>query len=474
MGLELPQARQARRCVPTLPLGSRELAAKAGSLACCAALLLLLWLLAGCGAGSTPAPVSATGLAPDPAATTVSQAHGSGKANGKDTSVSLFLVPQEIKLAPLPLRAGFPFTITIPIHNNDPAPAVDVPLMVYLSSKQEQLGYSPFFRIITATVPATGTITVQVPVAQNLDGGEYQLWVQVNRLSAPIARQAGLLPQPEANLDDNSALLDVVVAPFDAYLSDLCAGRVDVAIEFAEIWIESDLRRLHVRVHNLGNQAVYNLAVVVTGHEEDLSAQVSGVAYTPALPPCGGTGETVVQLDRPLDPGELFDVAVNPQNWPDTLVEDSFANNHVLSVTLLLDSEAVGQAPLLFVEDEDGAIVSGGSPPPPSSAAVTDYDFSITPADVEIVRSGIILVKVYNLGTRDVANVPVRIEGKAGRRVTDVIPLIKGNGLGVAAIQLGWVWYPKAELTLTVNPEGVKGAYPESDRSNNVVTFTLP
>jgi len=383
-------------------------------------------------------------------------------------------VPKEIKLAPLPLRAGFPFTVTIPIHNNRPAPAVAVPLMVYLSARQEQIGFTPFFQVLTVTVPATGTQVVQVPVVHNLAGGEYGLWVQVNRLSAPVARQAGVLVQPEANIDDNAALVDLVVAPFDAYLSDLCPGRVDVAIDLAEIWLEPDLRRLHVRVHNLGNQAVYNLAVIVTGRQEDFSTQAAGVAYTPALAPCGGAGEVVVALNRPLEAGERFGVAVNPQDWPDTLPEDSFDNNQILSVTLSLDSEAAGGVPLLFAEDQDGNLVLGGSPPSSSSPAVADYDFAIGPADVEIVRSGIILVKVYNLGTRDVANVPVRIEGKAGRKITDVIPLVKGNGLGVAAIQLGWVWYPKAELTLTVNPEGAKGAYPESDRSNNVVVFTLP
>jgi len=110
----------------------------------------------------------------------------------------------------------------------------------------------------------------------------------------------------------------------------------------------------------------------------------------------------------------------------------------------------------------------------PGGGAVTDYDFAISPVDVEIVRPGIILVKVYNLGTRDAANVPIRIEGKAGRKVTDFIPAIEGNGLGVAAIQLGWVWSPKATLTLTINPEGAKGAYPETNRDNNTVTFTLP
>ncbi len=474
MGLGLRNTRRANRQAPTPPSARRRCAAQARAVACCTTLLLLLWVLAGCGATSTPAPASATGLVPEPAAPPVSQAPASSGASGKGAVVSLSLASKEIDLEPLPLRAGFPFTITIPIHNNNPVPAVGVPVMIYLSAKQEQIGFGSFFQVLTATVPATQTLAVQVPVAYNLAGGEYQLWVQVNRLSAPIAQQTGLLTQPEANIDDNAALLDIVVAPFDAYVSDLCAGRVDVALEFAEIWIESDLRRLHLRVHNLGNQAVYNLAVVATGRREDLSEQVSGVAYTPAIPPCGGTGEAVVDLNRPLEAGELLDVAVNPEEWPDKLAEDSFNNNYVRSVTLSSDSLAAGQNPLLLCVDEQGTVVPGGSPPLSSAAGATDYDFAISPVDVEIVRSGIILVKVYNLGTRDAANVPVRIEGKAGRKVTDVIPLVKGNGLGVAAIQLGWVWYPKAELTLTVNPEGAKGAYPETDRDNNVVTFTLP
>jgi len=112
--------------------------------------------------------------------------------------------------------------------------------------------------------------------------------------------------------------------------------------------------------------------------------------------------------------------------------------------------------------------------PGTASDGGTDYDFVVSPVDVEIVRSGVILIKVYNLGTRDVANVPIRIEGKAGRKVIDVIPLIEGDGLGVAAIQLGWLWSPKATLTLIINPEGAKGAYPETNRGNNTVTITLP
>ncbi|MBN1135741.1 MAG: hypothetical protein JXM73_04105 [Anaerolineae bacterium] len=432
----------------------------------CAALLLLLWVLAGCDAALTPGPASGDdgalesavtpGLQASPAVYNTALDDGSVTGStGKGEPISLTLAPKGIKLEPQPLRAGFPFTITVPIHNNNPAPAIGVPVMIYLSAKQEQIGFGPFFQVVTVTVPATQTLAVEVPVAGNLAGGEYRLWVQVNRLSAPVAQQAGAPTLPETGIDDNAALLDVVVEPFDAYVSDLCPGRMDVAVGFAEMWIESDLQHIHMWVHNLGNQAVYNLPVLVLGE------QVVGVAYTPAIPPCGGTAEVVVGLDRPLEAGDSVDVAVNPKDWPDGLAEDSFDNNYVRSVTIspggvLSESGETAVQP--------GILHGGGS----------DYDFAVSPADVEIVRPGIVLVKVYNLGTRDVANVPIWIEGKAGRKVIDVVPLIKGNGLGVAAIQLGWVWYPKATLTLTVNPEGAKGAYPETDRDNNVVIFALP
>jgi len=440
---------------------SHQVARQGRGLICCIALSLLLWVVAGCGATlteSAPGTDEALGsvVTPEP------QAPGLGGTEGQGMPVSLALKPKEIKLEPLPLRAGFPFTISIPIHNNEPAPAVGVPVMIYLSAKQEQIGFSAFFRVLAVTVPATQTMAVKVPVVQNMTGGEYRLWVQVNRLSMPVAQQAGVAALPEIDIEDNSALVDLVVAPFDAYVSDLCPGRTDVALEFAEMWLEPDLRRIHVRVHNLGNQAVYNLPVVVTGR------QVAGMAYTPAIPPCGGTAEAAVELDRPLEAGEPVDVAVNPADWPDRLAEDGFDNNYVRSVTISAGS-AADQGPFLLSEDGERAVMPGTA-----SDGGTDYDFAVSPVDVEIVRSGVILIKVYNLGTRDVANVPIRIEGKAGRKVIDVIPLIEGDGLGVAAIQLGWLWSPKATLTLIINPEGAKGAYPETNRGNNTVTITLP
>jgi hypothetical protein len=44
----------------------------------------------------------------------------------------------------------------------------------------------------------------------------------------------------------------------------------------------------------------------------------------------------------------------------------------------------------------------------------------------------------------------------------------------VAAIRVGTLWTRGGALTFTVNLPGAKGAYPESNRSNNVATFTLP
>ena len=101
-------------------------------------------------------------------------------------------------------------------------------------------------------------------------------------------------------------------------------------------------------------------------------------------------------------------------------------------------------------------------------------DFSITSADIEIPQSWIVLVTAHNLGSRDASNVPIVIENEAGRKLTDVIPLIRGNGPGVAAIRVGYLWVPGGILTFTLNPPESKGAYPESLRENNVATFVLP
>jgi hypothetical protein len=85
-----------------------------------------------------------------------------------------------------------------------------------------------------------------------------------------------------------------------------------------------------------------------------------------------------------------------------------------------------------------------------------------------------VLVTVHNLGTRDADMVPIRIENEGGRKLLDAIPLVQGEGSGVAAIRVGYLWLPGGTLTFTVNPQDTKDAYPEGNRNNNVATFTLP
>jgi hypothetical protein len=315
--------------------------------------------------------------------------------------------------------------------------------MIYLSARREQIGYSPYLELLTVTVPASQSLPVEMPVDWNFSGGEHQLWVQVNRL--PDAWQERASTEPEADTGNNMALLDLIVNPFDAYTSELCPGRVDVGIGPADVLPEPDRQRVLVRVHNLGYQAVYNLPVVVLG--EDLG----GIAYTPAIPPCGGTTQVHVEVDRPIQQGESLTVRVNPSDWQNGLAEDDFDNNRVAVVA--------GLAP--------GMTVPGGT-------ALADYDFLISTTDIEIPELWIVLVTVHNLGTRDAAMVPIRVENEAGRQITDAIPLVRGEGLGVAAIRVGYLWIPGGALTFTVNPEDAQGAYPETNRENNGAIFTLP
>jgi hypothetical protein len=365
--------------------------------------------------------------------------------------VDLTLAEADVSIEPLPLRAGVPFSITAVIHNNSTLPAGDVPVMVYISSGQEEIGYSSFLKVLTVTVPASGTLPLELPVNWNFAGGEHQLWVQVNRL--PKVWQSGtnsilahpLSTLPETHIGDNSVLRQLEMDPFDAYTSDLCPGRTDVEIEPADVLPEPDQQRVLVRVHNVGNRAVYNVPVVI------LADNLSGIAYTPAIPPCGGTVEVYVQTDRAFAQGESLAIQVNPSEWSDSLVEDDFDNNQV--------SVAAGLAP--------GMVVPPGS-------GLEDYDFGISTADIETPELYIALVTVHNLGTRDAAMVPIRIENANGRKLTDAIPLVRGNGVGVAAIPVGYLWTRGGTLTFTVNPEGIKGGYPETDRENNVATFTLP
>ena len=315
--------------------------------------------------------------------------------------------------------------------------------MIYISAKQEAIGYTSFFQILTMTLPASQTVPVTVPVDWNLAGGEHRFWIQVNRL--PDAWQARTPVQPEADLTNNMLFLDLVVDPFDAYTSDLCPGRQDVGIGPADVLPDPEQQRVLVRVHNLGNQAVYNLPIVVTGE------QLAGIAYTPAIPPCGGTADVLVQVDRPFQEGEALTVRVNPGEWDEAVQEDNTENNQV-TVT-------AGLAP-------------GIALPPESSPG--DYDFSLSTTDIEIPEMWIVMVTVHNLGTRDADMVPVRIENEAGRKIVDAVPLVQGDGMGTAAIRVGYLWTPGGTLTFTVNPPDTPGAYPETVRDNNVATFTLP
>jgi hypothetical protein len=357
--------------------------------------------------------------------------------------VDLVLESQDVAVVPQPLRAGFPFSITTVIHNYSQIPAVDVPLLFHVSAIQDELGYSPYLQVLTVTVPASSSLPVEVPVDWNFAGGEHQIWVQVNQL--PESWQSPTSLQPEADGSDNLALLELMMDPFDAYTSDLCPGRVDVEVTPVDVLPEPDQQRVLVRIHNTGNRALYNLPVVVLGDD------LSGIAYSPAIPPCGGTVEVVVGVDNPFQQGTSLTVQVNPEDWDDTVPEDDYSNNQV--------SVAAGLAPGLVVPPDSG---------------LDDYDFSITDADIETPEAWIVLVTVHNLGTRDAAMVPIRVENEAGRQITDAIPLVQGDGLGVAAIRVGYLWTPGGRLTFTVNPEDAKDAYPEASRDNNVATFTLP
>jgi hypothetical protein len=402
------------------------------------ALFLLVVVLIGCGA---PAEEDGTSTV-EPLGTTLPTAVA--VETTPDVPLpDLILEPQDVSLEPQPLRAGFPFTVTATIHNPTDVPASGVPLTIHISAAQEEIGYSPFVEVLTVTVPASQSVPVMVPVDWNLSGGEYRVWVQVNRL--PEAWQSRIPLQPEADVHNNMVLLDVMVDAFDAYTSELCAGRTDVELGPADVLPEPDQQRVLVRVHNLGNRAVYNLPVVVLGE------QVTGITYTPAIPPCGGTAEVYVALEHPFEEGESLTVMVNPQDWENGLPEDRFDNNQVTVMA--------GLGPEVSLS---------------GAGALQDYDFSIAPADVATPQLWILSVTVHNLGTRDASMVPIRIENEAGRKLTDAVPLVRGEGLGVTAVRIGYLWVPGGTLTVTVNPPDMEGAYPETNRDDNVATFTLP
>jgi hypothetical protein len=402
-------------------------------------LFITVLLLAGCGergedALETPAaqPDAESGV---PVPTFIPRPEG--------PVVDLVLHEEEVLVGPEPLRAGFPFTVTAQIHNNLTIPAEDVPVMVLITAQQEEIGYTSYAELITVTVPASQSLQVDLPVDWNFSGGEHRLWLQVNRL--PDAWQERAPTKAETNTRNNIALIDLMVDPFDAYASDLCSGRVDVTLGPEDVLPDLDQQRVLVRMQNVGNRAVYNLPVVVT------SDTATGIAYTPAIPPCGGTTEVYVRLDQPLQEGDLLTVQVNPSQWIGGVQEDNFDNNTV-SVT--------------------ADLTTGLARPP--ELGLKDYDFGISTADIEIPEPWHVLVTVHNLGTRDAAMVPISIENEAGRKLTDAIPLVQGEGIGIAAIRVGYLWVPGGTLTFTVNPVDAKDPFPETRRDNNTTTFTLP
>jgi hypothetical protein len=156
-------------------------------------------------------------------------------------------------------------------------------------------------------------------------------------------------------------------------------------------------------------------------------------------------------LDRALEEDQSFTVIVNPADWEGRLPESSMDNNQVTVSAALASGQAI------------------------PAEGLHDYDFSITTADISIPQAWTLLIQVHNQGTRDAAMVPIRIENEAGRSLNDAIPLVRGSGgLGVAAMRVGYLWTPGGTLTLTINPADAKDAYPETNRDDNVATFTLP
>jgi hypothetical protein len=406
---------------------------------CVFLVLLPLLLLVGCG-GNGAGSQEESGLGPSGTAEPI---QATATAEPAVPPIDLTLTEEDVSVDPLPLRAGFPFTMTAAIHNNADIPAVDVPVMIYISGKQDKIGYTSFLHLLTVTLPASQTLPVELPVDWNFAGGEHHLWVEINRL--PDAWQTRVPTRPEKDTGDNTVLLDLMIDPFDAYVSDLCSGLVDVEIGPADVLAEPDRQRVLVRVHNVGNRAVYNLPVVITGE------QLTGVTYTPAIPPCGGTAEVYVEIDRPFQEGEVLTVQVNPSEWAGGLEEDRTDNNQVAVTAGWAAGEAI-----------------------PFPDGLGDYDFSLSTVDIETPEPWIVLITAHNLGTRDAAMVPIRIENEGGRKLVDAIPLIQGEGIGVAAVRVGYLWIPGGTLTFTINPEDAKGAYRETNRENNVATFTLP
>ena len=196
------------------------------------ALLTLLVLVASCGEeknGELEALTPGTsGQALEPAPTPT--------AGSPESFLQLSIDPDQVFIDPLPIRAGFPFTVTTELHNWSEVSAEDVPVMLHISADQDKLGYMAFLKLLTVTVPASGSVPIEIPVDWNLAGGAHRLWLQANRL--PDAWQDRARVQPETELEDNLVLQDVEVDPFDAYTSDLCSGRVDVESGQADVIAE--------------------------------------------------------------------------------------------------------------------------------------------------------------------------------------------------------------------------------------------
>ncbi|MFN2218248.1 MAG: hypothetical protein ACK2UA_06560, partial [Anaerolineae bacterium] len=56
--------------------------------------------------------------------------------------MDLTLPEEGVTVEPLPLRAGFPFTVTALVQNNLTIAAEDVPVLILISAEQEEIGYS--------------------------------------------------------------------------------------------------------------------------------------------------------------------------------------------------------------------------------------------------------------------------------------------------------------------------------------------
>jgi len=421
----------------TLPATLRAWSPRTAGLTSMVLLLGLMCLISAC-QGQDPGPTV------EAADGTLTPAPISWRATStpEPPILALSILTEELKVEPTPLRAGHPFTITGLIHNDSPVSAGDVPVLIHLSANQEKLGYTSYVELLTVTLAASQTVPITVPVRWNLAGGEHRLWVQVNHL--PHAWQPRAPTQPEENLADNLALVDLMIDPFDAYSSELCPGRVDLEISPSDVLPDPERQVVLVLVHNLGNKAAYNAPVIALGRN------TSGMAYTPIIPPCGGTARVEIAVDEPFEEGAAFSVRVNPEGWEDGLVEDNYTNNAV--------SVAAGLP---------GAVQQ-------QLSSLQDYDFSIDAGEIEVPELGVLLIRVYNHGTRDAANVPIRVTDEAGHKLNDVVPLVQGSGSGVVAIRVASLWKAGVTLTLTVNPEDAGEGYPEVDHQNNAATFSIP